>query len=209
MGDTYMWSFCAVRNRIRRLAIARALLNTGANPNCTDTDGQTALHYAVESRGEAMVALLMASGANPNAKNTMNGQTPLHHASVVGTGSVRLVERLLDHGADPNTSDDAGETPLHLAVKTLCNLPYARFGSRAGWLLDDVEEQVKIVELLVEAGADVNAVNELGEIPIVHAETELAEWRIRHVDFWRHAQRAIDVMDEQEESRNAIRPGAS
>ena len=55
------------------------------------------------------------------------------------------IKLLLEAGADPNTRDEQGNTPLHLAVKV-------------GWL--------KRVGLLVSHGADVNVKNNEGESPL-------------------------------------------
>jgi hypothetical protein len=47
-------------------------------------------------------------------KKNWKGETPLHAASV--RGDTAAVDRLLSLGADPNTADNAGWTPLHEAA---------------------------------------------------------------------------------------------
>jgi truncated hemoglobin YjbI len=66
------------------------------------------------------------------------GRTLLHFAS--GAGCLAVVKSLLRHGADPNTQDSGGHTPLY-RVANEC-------GSDAG---------PEIVRALVDAGGDVNA----------------------------------------------------
>ena len=54
---------------------------------------------ATEGRSE-VVAVLLAAGARVNGTDTWEGRTPLSLACA--TGSVELMQMLLDAGADPN-----------------------------------------------------------------------------------------------------------
>ncbi len=71
------------------------------------------------------------------------------------------VERALKNGADPATQTVRGETPLHWAMALDSN---------------PVENPkcyiVRIVTLLLEAGADINAANKLGQTPLHKAVIE-------------------------------------
>jgi ankyrin repeat protein len=74
----------------------------------------TALHSAVSRARRAPVRLLLAAGANPNARQSA-GWTPLHSAAHNGDGeSVRL---LLEHGADPSATNDEGRSVRDLAIE--------------------------------------------------------------------------------------------
>jgi len=73
------------------------------------------------------------------------GATPLHLASMAG--HVRVVEFLLDHGADVNASGKKGFTPLCGAVADL---------------------RRDVAKLLISRGANVNAKDERGW-PLLHA----------------------------------------
>ena len=56
--------------------------------------------------------VLSDEGANPNARQ-QDGFAPLHEA--VFNDNRRLAELLLEHGADPEQANEAGESPLGLA----------------------------------------------------------------------------------------------
>ena len=75
--------------------------------------GQTALMWAAAEGHAAVVAPLVAAGANPDARSD-GGFTPL--AFAVRAGHVAAVAALLDAGADVNLALPDGTSPLHLAV---------------------------------------------------------------------------------------------
>ena len=64
-----------------------------------------------------MSRLLLLAGADPNHVTDERDQCPIlglhcHH------GHVDMVSLLLEYGADPNLTNDRGETPLLLAVSS-------------------------------------------------------------------------------------------
>jgi len=73
----------------------------------------SALHRAVYNGDMQLARLLLARGADVNAR-TRVGQTPLHLAVLIDRPP--LAELLLAAGADPNGATDQGITPLHCAV---------------------------------------------------------------------------------------------
>jgi ankyrin repeat protein len=78
---------------------------------------ETPLQVAAACGKADLAELLLAAGANPNARADANSFTPLHFAAEDGSRDV--VERLLAHGADPNSTAVAGQrgvTPLMLAA---------------------------------------------------------------------------------------------
>ena len=114
-------------------AAVAALLDGGANVDEPQSDGATALHWAVYGENPVLTALLIDAGADVSARNRA-GVTPLSLAAETGNSS--MVEHLLDAGADPGETLSNGETALMMAART---------------------GDVATIELLVERGAEVDA----------------------------------------------------
>jgi ankyrin repeat protein len=122
--------------------LVKILLEAGALPTLRDRIFQeTALHYA---KSYAAALPLLAAGADVNAVS-MEGRTPLQAAAA--TGDVRLVKELLKRGAAPNPKSHPF-SPLHTAVEGM---------------------KTKVVEVLLEAGADPNTVAMEGITPLMTA----------------------------------------
>jgi ankyrin repeat protein len=105
-------------------AIMRTLLAAGADPLLTAKDGTTALMAAAglgREHGESRVtneesieaAKIALEAGIPVSATNQSGQTALHGAAVFETDPV--AELLLAKGANVNTRNAAGETPLTLA----------------------------------------------------------------------------------------------
>ena len=89
---------------------ALLLLDAGASVVAADADGFTPLHHAAAAAHDDLVALLLARGADPEARSG-SGCTALMMAC-----SDAAVGRLCEAGADPNASDTAGSTALMAAA---------------------------------------------------------------------------------------------
>jgi ankyrin repeat protein len=124
--------FAAVTARAENV---RLLINKGANVNAASLSGTTPLMGTTASD---MVSLLVASGANVTARSK-RGESPL--ADAARRGDLAAARLLLDKGADVNTVDYRGYTPLILAAQ------YDR-------------DSPELVRLLLSRGADVRAVAE-------------------------------------------------
>jgi ankyrin repeat protein len=122
------------------------LLDAGADVNACDEGGCNALHWACFKGHEFAVKQLLASGAQ--SRKGMDDRLPLHDAAI-GVGSELILQLLLQHFPESvNVKDTNGSTALHTAAFK-GNLP--------------------LVNLLLENGADMEAENNLGEIPLDHA----------------------------------------
>lgn len=114
------------------------LVAAGADVNCKDGYGNTALHFVVSSTykcfcsfNSKMMEVLLPLGANVDELND-DGSTPLHHA-VQSSGCAPKVVALLKAGANVNARDSIRNTPLILA----------------GW-----NSQANVVKILLDAKAD-------------------------------------------------------
>ena len=76
------------------------------------TGGETPLLWAARFGQSQVAELLIAEGADVNAKNVV-GQTPLHLAA--GASHKEIIELLIAAGAEVNAKTKRGETPLDLA----------------------------------------------------------------------------------------------
>src|ERR1700689_1347710 len=94
----------------------RSLLAQKANLNASQSDGTTALHWAVRADDLDTAELLIRAGANVSAANR-DGATPLLLAAV--NGNAAMLEKLIQAGADPNAPlTKYGETALMMAART-------------------------------------------------------------------------------------------
>src|SRR3954462_3111130 len=77
-------------------AAALEMISKGADVNAAESDGTTALHWAVHHDDVDMVDRLLKAGAKANRKNDY-GATPMSEAATVG--NVAVLQKLIDAGA--------------------------------------------------------------------------------------------------------------
>ncbi|KQJ87275.1 hypothetical protein BRADI_4g10090v3 [Brachypodium distachyon] len=129
----------------QNMELARYFLEQGADTEMLDADGYTPLHFAASQGDVGMVELLLSKGAHPDTLN--HGGTVLHYAATHGRDDILKV--LLDHHADHKKAlSGTGYTALVLAT---------------------IAHSLKCVQLLLEAGADVDGVGK--ETPLMIAAT--------------------------------------
>ncbi len=100
--------------------IVKMLLDAGANVNYRDPWGMAALHAALKEGHEAIALALIEHGADVNVRTVSGlypGFTPLHAAVFFAKTSQPVIALLLKKGALVNAKDDAGRTPLQMAVQ--------------------------------------------------------------------------------------------
>lgn len=71
-----------------------------------------------------------------------------------------MIQMLLDYGAEVNSVNENGYTPLHNACDDMCTTAIASDTSSAS-----LDETDAAIDLLLTAGADITARNQLGETP--------------------------------------------
>lgn len=169
----------AIRNA--HFELAAALLDAGANPNA-DLPGYTVLHAitAVRKPGVGdndpppegsgsltsieLVKKLVARGANVNARMTKKpnlnntrlneiGATPFMLAA--NTCDAELMRTLASLGADPLLANADNSTPLMAAAGLASRSPGEDPGTES--------ETLEAVQLALDLGADINAVDKNGE----------------------------------------------
>jgi ankyrin repeat protein len=141
----------------------RALLDKGANLSLANTRGITPVMAAaglgstdadtrgifvtedVQQRSIESLKLLLAAGADINAKDGTRGLTPLHEAARWGWNDV--VQFLVDHGANLEAKDNRGMTPVDSA------LGKAGGNSRGGQRIDVHEDTAALLRKLIAAAA--------------------------------------------------------
>ncbi len=102
------------------LASAKLLLDAGADVNVKTKNGETPLNNA---RNAESIKLLLDAGADIDARDSVNGETPLHKATY--NANIPLVQSLLEAGADPNIQDQDGRTAfLYAAFIGKCQVSY-------------------------------------------------------------------------------------
>ncbi|MEX0676794.1 MAG: ankyrin repeat domain-containing protein [Pirellulales bacterium] len=80
---------------------------------------ETPLVEAARYGDARLVEILLANGADPNARQPALGYTALHY--MVSRNEHAAVKALLATGADPNAQAQGLETPLHWAVRSYAN----------------------------------------------------------------------------------------
>lgn len=145
---------------------ALSLLATGTDVNATQSDGSSALLYAVYAGDIELVKLLLAAGADANHGNEY-GAMPMAEAAM--QGNVEIMQLLLEHGALPDQANLEGETALMIAARS-GNLPAAEllleqgaavnakesWGGQSSLMWAAAQSQPDMLKLLLAHGADVN-----------------------------------------------------
>lgn len=171
--------FLAVKNA--HFEVAAALLDAGANPNA-DGPGYTVLHLITQVRKPGvgdndpapegsgsmtsmeLVKKLAENGANVNARMTKKpnlnntranelGATPFFLAAI--TADAELLRGLAKLGADPNLTNVENSTPLMECAGLPSRSPGEDPGTEA--------ETLDALQVLLDLGADINAVDKNGE----------------------------------------------
>ena len=153
----------AVRNNDEKQI--RALLQAGVDVNTKNSEGESALMFAVENHSNYMLKLLfenkygstiddaashclhllLETGVDVNIRD-ISGSTPLIRAAQ--NRDVDCMETLLTAGVDVNRSNERGETALMYSIK---------------------EKNIDCLKLLLEEGADVNVQDSIGSTGLIYS----------------------------------------
>lgn len=151
--------------------IAEIAIRHGADPNRSDENGRTPLYSAVNYYKRDLVSALLKGGADPNLPaldGSWSSPTRCLHVACAD-GRLSLVKELLENGADPNLPGtiQAGQqcrfggygshSVQGSALHAVCTT-----SAGGGIRKHQNTNQVEIVSLLLEHGADIDQVNEHG-----------------------------------------------
>jgi len=152
------------------------LLDNGANPNAIDSRGYTALHLAVrdsdygldlrtKDTATRIVKSLLAHKADPNIRLVQEHPATTGNEVALGDATALIlaaevnnydfVKALLEGGADPKMTTDAGHNALHMAAGGATDVQRMRSP-------EERATAIKTVRLLVENGVGVNDPGQFG-----------------------------------------------
>lgn len=148
---------------VARSIISTMLMVASADVNCVDREDLSVIHVVTRFGNYEMVESSINSGADVNARDRLL-RTPLCYVAdkhlYPNDQVLKIAKKLLENKANGNASDINGVTPLHLAVGKSTHEVLELTPCSA---LDH-----KIVRLLIEKGADINALNVINRTPIMY-----------------------------------------
>ena len=172
-GARYSTRGSSAFDPVRALPLVKALLTRGADPNARIATSAMFMSYIGYPKKGAFEPFAVGTGdllgatplwiaaysANARVKDIRFGR-PEGSGAVEGAASrasAEILRLLLRAGADPHLTTDDGTTPLMVAagLGRSTYTPREPRGARS-------PGAERAVEILVEAGADINAVNEAG-----------------------------------------------
>ncbi|OUL19387.1 ankyrin repeat domain-containing protein [Nostoc sp. 106C] len=165
------------------------LVAQGLDINSLNEDGSTAVHCAVAGGNVKMIELLAELGADLNRLNE-EGKTPLMSAIGIYAFQARALRALIRAGADINYKDQEGYTVLNYVVldpdippvftKILLKAG-AQYGCWKGTEIHLAAEigNVRLINLLVSSGIDVNQFASDGLTPLMKAVLRSKPWAMR------------------------------
>lgn len=179
-------------SRLGNMKSVKFLLKKGADIECKDVRGCTPLYKAIsEGTHPEVVDFLLVNGANIEVK--FNGRTLLHMACE--RGNLKIVKSLLKKGADIESKNCGGCTPLHWACNFfnfhLRYVQVVKFLLGKGANIDSKDargctplhmailaKNLELVDLLLEQGADTELKSNYGLTPLhlaIHSRLKIIE----------------------------------
>lgn len=140
----------------------------GVSINAANKRNETALYQAIQSLWPNMVKVILKHDEklpieqrSINKQFTFSKQAPLHIASIIG--NPKMIELLTKYKANVDIEDMLEETALHKIIFQERKMVEGKE------LLIPVKDKIKIIQMLLDNGADINKKNNYGETPLALA----------------------------------------
>ncbi len=166
----------------KRPLIIKALIQSGANPNCKNANGYSALHIAAGHGDRDTLKVMLESGADPMAR-TPHGAYPIHET--VWFYRNDLIDLILPYYKNVNFNPHGAGNgyPIYMALSRGSGmvLPFIKAGFNPNddrmkdnpILIEAVKNNDKtVVAALIKAGANKNAADKDGKKAIDYARSE-------------------------------------
>ncbi len=222
-GKTPLWFWVATSDNT---AVMAALLEAGADIETRDAAGGPLLHLAAARDRPEIIDALLEAGADLNVRDS-SGRTPLHVAagySDIGApvAAAAAIAALLEAGMDPDARDNSGRTALQLAPADSVALMTALLDAHAGRTVRNANARdwfgstalhaaarannPELITALVEAGANVDALDLDGHTPLLVATGAIRMYvcdNVPHQTFNAAAITALAAAGADLEARNS------
>eukprot|EP00009_Paramoeba_aestuarina_P006284 CAMPEP_0201524682 /NCGR_PEP_ID=MMETSP0161_2-20130828/24317_1 /ASSEMBLY_ACC=CAM_ASM_000251 /TAXON_ID=180227 /ORGANISM="Neoparamoeba aestuarina, Strain SoJaBio B1-5/56/2" /LENGTH=436 /DNA_ID=CAMNT_0047924199 /DNA_START=262 /DNA_END=1569 /DNA_ORIENTATION=- len=161
--------------------------------HCRDVKKRTVLHCAVQRNHLGVAEVVLAAGIDPNLLALERKVSPLYLAAQ--NGFTEMVELLLHYGAEVDLRNINGVTPLlkaaqkgHIDIVVLLLKHNAAVDARDNlgyWPMSVAMNFPKIMEILLESGADVHLTNAKNQATLLYSASsaglsEIALLLLRH-----------------------------
>ena len=145
---------------------ALEMIREGTDVNAVQSDGTSALLYAIHQNDLELATALVTAGASPNHQNEYGAST-MGEAAMLGNSEI--LKLLLENGANANLPNLEGETPL-MVVARAGNLEAAallieygadlnareHWGGQTAAMWAAAQQQPEMLALLIENGANID-----------------------------------------------------
>ena len=168
-------------------SLASVSLRLRENPNARDGHGRTALMVTAD-RGNALLAQdLLRRGARVDAEDE-EGNEVMYYARCWRDPGKQIARILLERGADANSKNHQGRTPLMQAAwyhDLIATRDLLQGGARIDaadekgrqalhYAAGSHDESGEVVRLLLRSGADPNARTKDGDVPLILSISEMS-----------------------------------
>ena len=161
--------------------VVQAIIDHGADVNATNKENETPLTMACIGKHEGATNVLLNASADPNITDTY-GDTCLQEA-VRHRCNTEVVQAIIDHGADVNTTNKKNTTALMIAcsnshedaVHVLLNatadpnITEGYYGDTCLHIAVRQEFSTEVLQIIIDHGVDVKATNKKNQTALTIA----------------------------------------